>query len=678
LNKARLQDGSGMTANEVMIEYRFHGYRLDTRQRKLFNPEGEVLPLSSRAFDSLLILLEHHGETLSKSQLMQAVWPNAVVEENNLNQAISTLRKALGDNKGDNNFILTVPGRGYCFVAPVEVVLPTPAAAGLPVSEGMDLPLPVVAAAASKRPVLLLALLLLVVAAGLGLHLASQDPPAPPRVAVSTAPSVAPGGPAAARIRDSIAVLPFTLLAAEQDHALFALGLHDELINQLTKIRSLNVIARESVMALTDKQLPANEIARLLRVESIMSGTLTIVGEQARISLQMLDAATGVTLWAETYDADKKDLSEMISVQSDIAVHVASALKAEVLQSEQETIAALPTRSFRAYRFNLAAKNAHYQQDYAQEWELARQAIALDPGYFDGLFTFSSVNTVMVAVPLPGMTSREHFELALDSAQRMIEIAPERSEGYALKAVALSTTKDWAGVDAQVDKLVEMSVPAAELKYVALILMAMGEFNKAIEIYEANLITEPVNFYSRGFLMEAQELAGNRAQARLEYATGEELSPVWWGDTVDVLLALGRREAPQDVDELIGVSPALKMLLSDVADTDTVRQAVRGYAARTDKISAEATYYGALAAFVGEHELAVELMRFALDDVWLALHWLWLPVFDDTRELESFRQLLRDSGMVAYWEQHGWPQVCQPRDASFVCEWRAYPEATIR
>ncbi len=665
-----------MAANDVMVDYRFHGYRLDARQRKLFKPEGEVVTLSSRAFDALLVLLQHHGETLSKSQIMQAVWPNAVVEENNLNQAISSLRKALGDSKGDNLFIQTVPGRGYCFVAPVEVATRSGAGDILPASEVADVPL----RARPLSPLGSLMLLVLLVAAGLGLYFASQDAPVPQSAVASAtrAPAREASTPVAAAIPNSIAVLPFALLTPEPDHGLFALGLHDELINQLTRIRSLSVISRESVLALTNKQQPVTEIARLLRVESVMSGTLMFVGEQARINLQMIDAATGVTLWAETYEADKKDLAEMISIQSDIAVHVASALEAEVLQSEQATIAALPTNSFKAYRFNLAAKNAHFQQDYAQEWELSRQAIELDPGYFDGLFTFSSVNTVMVAVPMPGMTSREHFEMALGSAERMIAISPARSEGYALKAVALSTAKDWAGVAAMVDKLEEMEVPLSDLRYIALILMAMGEFDKGIAIYEANLITEPVNLYSRGFLMEAQELAGNRAQARVEYETGEELSPVWWGDTVNVFLALGRGEPLQDVDELVGISPELKFLLANVDDTETVRNSVRAYSTSNDKTSAEATYYSALAALVGEHELAVEYMRYSLNDVWIALHMYWQPVFDETRKLESFRQLLRDSGMVAYWQQHGWPEVCRPVDDDFACDWRAYPAESLQ
>lgn len=672
-----------MTANEVMVEYRFYGFRLDARQRKLFKPEGGTLALSSRAFDALLVLVEHHGETLSKSQLMQAVWPNAVVEENNLNQAISSLRKALGDSRGDNNFILTVPGRGYCFIAPVEVLpLPVPGAA---LSAPEDLPVPPAAVVAAPRMLSPLASIVfgLFAVVGLGLYFTQGGPAAGEALdrAAALTPAVAPPAslpPAEEVISNSIAVLPFTLLSPEPDNGMFALGLHDELINQLARIRSLKVISRESVMALVGQQLPPDELARLLRVESVMSGTLMFAGEEVRISLQMLDAATGVTQWAQSYEADKKDLSEVISIQSDIAVNIASALEAKVLQSEQDTLSEMPTKSFPAYRFNLAAKQAHYQQDYTQEWELARQAIELDPTYFDALHTFSSVNTVMVATPMPGMTGAEHFALALDSAERMIAIAPRRSEGYALKAVALSTTKDWNGVAAMLAELEALDAPPSELHYVALILMAMGEFDRAIEIYEDNLVTEPVNLFARGFLMEAHELSGNREAAYREYAIGEELSPVWWGDTVNVLLALGRGEALQDVEELIGIAPDTMALLSDISDLEHVREAVRAYNARPDKVSAEATYYSALAAYAGEHELAVELMRFSLNDVWLALHWLWLPVFDETRELESFRQLLRDSGMVAYWEQHGWPEVCQPVDSTFSCEWRAYPEPVIR
>ncbi|MES2605471.1 MAG: winged helix-turn-helix domain-containing protein [Pseudomonadota bacterium] len=651
------------TASETPLEYRFHGFRLNTRQRRLFSPDGQTVALTSRAFDTLLVLLEHQGETLSKSQLMDAVWPNVVVEENNLNQAIFTLRRALGDSKTENNFILTIPGRGYCFVAPVEVIAqstnePTQ-------TESAPAIEPAVAAAArAKFPTTSVLTFIVVMMLLSAMLLLLRDLPSQGREATA-APTLttAPAPVSNEVISNSIAVLPFTTLDdATSDHELFTLGLHDEVINQLTKIRSLNVIARNSVLTLVDQKLSTADIGKVLRVKSMMSGTILFAGEQARISLQMLDAATGVTLWTGSYEANKADLTEMISIQGDIAKHVASALQAEIEQSEQQRIAAIPTSSFEAYRYNLAARVAHYQQDFGKEWQLAQQAIELDPNYFDALFTFSS-----------GKTSREHFELALESAERIIEIAPDRSEGYALKAVALSTNKDWNGVAAMVDKLEQMNAPASDLKYISLILMCMGNFAQAIEIYEANLVTEPINLYGRGFLMSALELAGKREQSRQEYAIGEELSPVWWGDTINIFLALGRGEPLQDIDELIGISPALQSLLQQADDVEQVKAGLQVYRASTAKVSAEAVYYSALAAHVGEDELAVEFMRTALNDVWTSLHWVWLPLFDDMRQLESFRQLLRDSGIVEHWQTHGWPAVCQPQGESFACDWQAYP-----
>lgn len=102
--------------------YLFEGFRLDTVLQVLFSPTGEPVALPSRAFETLRYLVERSGELVEKSSLMKAVWPRAVVEENNLSQCIFTLRKVLGEAAGERRFILTVPGRGYKFVASVNVV----------------------------------------------------------------------------------------------------------------------------------------------------------------------------------------------------------------------------------------------------------------------------------------------------------------------------------------------------------------------------------------------------------------------------------------------------------------------------------------------------------------------------------------------------------------------------
>ena len=109
-----------MEGHQAPLLYAFGDFRLDATQRLLRSrATGEALPLTSKAFETLLHLVERRGELVEKSALMKAVWPNVVVEENNLNQCISALRRALGENANEHRYIVTVPGRGYRFVAEV-------------------------------------------------------------------------------------------------------------------------------------------------------------------------------------------------------------------------------------------------------------------------------------------------------------------------------------------------------------------------------------------------------------------------------------------------------------------------------------------------------------------------------------------------------------------------------
>ncbi len=102
--------------------YEFSGFRLDVARRQLRASDDQPASLTVKVFDLLLYLVEHRGELVEKSTLLQAVWPNVIVEENNLNQNISVLRKVLGERAGEHRFIVTVPGRGFRFVAPVNGV----------------------------------------------------------------------------------------------------------------------------------------------------------------------------------------------------------------------------------------------------------------------------------------------------------------------------------------------------------------------------------------------------------------------------------------------------------------------------------------------------------------------------------------------------------------------------
>lgn len=665
-----------MSTEDKPVEYRFAGYRLDPKKRTLHAPDGSAVALSYRAFDTLVVFADHPGQTLSKAFLMDTVWPRQIVDDNNLSQAIVNLRRALGDKQKDSDrLILTLPGKGYCFTADVEAVYPsstTPAAEPAP------------------HPRRWLGPALMALAAGMAglvftlVQLRDGNRLAPETGPATNATVAAPGLAAAYdAIPNSIAVLPFTHLdsgatdagtpADREQHRVFAIALHDAIINQLAKVSSLNVIARNSVVSLAGQGMDLPELGRVLRVESVMTGTLLVAEESARVNLQLIEPATGVTFWSGSFEADTGNLGDMIGIQADIALQVASRLATEIDQSEREQITAIPTDSFDAYQFNQAARIALYRQDHRQNWRMARMAIEQDPDYYDALHTFASANIVLVSSPLEGYSGRDHADMVLETAEAMIRIDPGNTQGHALRALALGTRKEWDKVGPAIDELLGRNEPLEKLKFIAMLLLNFGDFDTAIRIYEKHLLTEPLDIFGRGFLMTALELTGQREKAREQHRLGEQLHPTWWGDNVNVLLSLGRDEPLLDVAQLEGISPGLRQALMSVGDRDSVRRAVWDYLARDRKIPAEALYFAALAASIDERNVALALMEATVEDAWTSLFWFWLPVFDEVRQEQEFRALLVKSGIVEYWNSNGWPQVCRPDGASFRCDWRAYP-----
>ena len=104
----------------AQLIYRFNGFCVDPARRLLFGPDGAPISLKPKVFDTLLYLIERRGELVGKQALLEGVWPHVVVEENNLNKAISILRHVFGETRDEHRFIVTEPGRGYRFVAEVE------------------------------------------------------------------------------------------------------------------------------------------------------------------------------------------------------------------------------------------------------------------------------------------------------------------------------------------------------------------------------------------------------------------------------------------------------------------------------------------------------------------------------------------------------------------------------
>ena len=179
----------------------------------------------------------------------------------------------------------------------------------------------------------------------------------------------------------SVAVLPFLNLSAAPENEYFADGITEDVIAHLSKIRALKVISRTSVMAFKQREQSLKEIGARLDAAALLEGSVRRVGDRVRIVAQLIDAETDRHLWAETYD---RQLTDVFAIQTDVALHIASALKAELSHDEKTRLYKEPTADLQAYQLYLQGRHCYlrYTEEGSRKGlEYFEQAIAQDPDY---------------------------------------------------------------------------------------------------------------------------------------------------------------------------------------------------------------------------------------------------------------------------------------------------------
>ena len=335
------------------ISYRFDAFELDPLRRVLLR-EGKLIALKPKVLDTLLVLVRNSGRVTDKDELMQAVWPDTVVEEVNLAHNISVLRKALGQRSEENRFIITVPGRGYGFVAdvtetrrnapPSAVVAEyeltrarliveeetderiSPASAQTYVG-GADARLPqgeeaersLVLAPERKRFVFVAVLTGIAIAVALSLLIYGLRPGKARQFA---------------QIR-SIAVLPFKPLVAESRDEALELGMADTLIARLSNIRDINVRPVSAVRKYAGMEQDAVAAGREQRVDAVLDGQIQMSGEKIRVTVRLVRVEDGAAIWTNQFDESMKDL---FRVEDSISERVAGVLAVKLSGEEKERL----------------------------------------------------------------------------------------------------------------------------------------------------------------------------------------------------------------------------------------------------------------------------------------------------------------------------------------------------
>lgn len=316
--------------NNTKRLFEFGPFTLEVDERRLLNG-GEPVTLTGKVFDLLLLLVESAGSLRSRNDLIDALWPDTVVEEHSLTSRISTLRKALGDEDDPPGYIETVRGQGYRFVADVTAQKIEPAA---PQEEGHRNPSHKQRAVAWSLAVACLA----IAAAGAVLLWHAHT---------GTATSSTPD--------KSIAVLPFENLSTDKNNSYFAEGIQDMILTKLADIGGLKVISQSSADLFKSHPKDLGAIARELGVMNVLEGSVQKSGNEVLVNVQLINARTDQHIWGEAYT---RTLSNVINVESDVSQRIADQLRIKLLPSVRQRIQTASTSNPQAYDLLLRADSA--------------------------------------------------------------------------------------------------------------------------------------------------------------------------------------------------------------------------------------------------------------------------------------------------------------------------------
>jgi len=340
-----------MTDPGTRIHYEFEGFQLDIQQRLLLSgAERRPVPLPPKIFDTLLYLVERRGELLDKSTLLKAIWPNVVVEENSLNQNVSSLRRALGEKTGEHRFIVTEPGRGYRFVADVRVVTGA-------------------AKAAAQAP---------------------MDPAG-----------------------KSVAVLPFANLTGDAGKEYLGDGIAEELIHKLARMPGLRVPSRTSAFAYQGRSVDVRQIARDLDVTMVLEGSVRSAGERLRVTAQLIDGENGFHEWSQSYDRRLEDLFELQDDIAGAIVGALRVTLGDSKPPAGPAHPTRNLEAYHLYLQGNALEAAG-GPNFARAFSFYERAVALDPGFARAWNQMAGVRAIaaVLGFKLPGSLADSEREVS--------------------------------------------------------------------------------------------------------------------------------------------------------------------------------------------------------------------------------------------------------------------------
>jgi DNA-binding winged helix-turn-helix (wHTH) protein/TolB-like protein/Tfp pilus assembly protein PilF len=486
-------------AQSEVPNFVFDGFRVDTVKRLVYSENGEPIPLKAKAFETLVYLVENSGRVVERDELLSALWPDTVVEENNLTQHISALRRALGEKPDDHRYIATIPGRGYKFVAEVSrpgtVVDDRPARLADPVQEKKKLPKFALLAG--------IALLAVVVIGGLYVYWNRETEQEFPQ---------------------SIAVLPFKPLVAGKSDESLEMGMADTLISKLADIDGLVVRPLTAVRRFTAVDQDSVEAGRMLGVDAVLDGSIQLADDRVRVSAKLVRVIDSNQLWTSQFD---EKLTDIFAVQDSISERVAAALQVRLARQSRQH----PTNNPDAYQLYARGKFHSFKltpPEMAKALEYFQRAIEIDPNY---ALAYSGISDTNRSLALSAeLAPVEYFEKSLVAARKAIELDDQLPESHiALAMVSFWYMRDWATTETEFKRALELDPNSAfGHLYYAHLLSNVGRHAEAVEEARKARVIDPVSPFvsSVDGLILLQAGRVDDAIAQLDKAS--EVDPNFW------------------------------------------------------------------------------------------------------------------------------------------------------
>ncbi len=443
------------------------GYELDLRPLRL-RRGARVLKLERIPLEILALLLEREGEVVRRNEIVSRVWgPTVFVDtDNSIRGAIRKLRQVLKDDAENPRFIETVTGQGYRFVARVvpfeehvrlEPVAENPAISphaprSQPALEHPDAlpaagePKPVAASEPddeqpgqrSRIWLMLGATALLAVIAATG-YLVTRHR----------------GSPESARIH-SLAVLPLKNLSGDQNQEFLADAMTEAIIGRLSTIGGLRVISRTSVMPFKQTRMTAPEIAKALRVDAIVEGSVLREGDRIRVHAQLIRGTSDEHLWSEEYD---RQVSDVFALQSDVAKTIAEKIQVTISGHERSRLVAVRPVSPEVYESYLKGmyETRNTKAGFEKSITYFEDAIAKDPTFapaYVGLaYAFQEFATPAIGGAPPGSVRPK----VINAAHKALELDPTLSEPHAILAAAYNEQWEWTNAEREYKQALELN-----------------------------------------------------------------------------------------------------------------------------------------------------------------------------------------------------------------------------